>query len=274
MIAFPNAKINLGLNILQKRSDGFHEIETLMYPVPIHDVLEIVPGHPRQESISLYGMNIPGETAGNLCLTAMRQFAGHHPVSGYQMHLFKNIPIGAGLGGGSADAAFTLKLLNQISEAGFGQEELAHMASKIGSDCPFFIFNRPMLARGRGEILEPLSSFSLKGMRLWLVVPPIHIGTADAYAGVLPMVQKECLASALAQTIDQWRGSISNGFEKSIFSRYPDLGRIKDTLYTFGAVYASMSGSGSAVYGIFRDSDASPPPSAFPGCRVYTPLLS
>lgn len=248
MITFPNAKINLGLHILGKRSDGFHEIESCLYPIPLTDALEIIPSPALTFSSS--GNAIPGAEADNLILRAYQLLANDFPeVSPVAVHLHKHIPIGAGLGGGSSDAAFALQTLNRMFDLALSDQKLAEYAGKLGSDCPFFIRNNPQLARGRGEMLEEVA-VSLAGNWLFLVHPGIHVSTAEAYAGVRPGPATKKLADVLANPAS-WKQELVNDFEKSIFANHPEIARIKERLYLAGAWYAAMSGSGSAVVGLF-----------------------
>jgi 4-diphosphocytidyl-2-C-methyl-D-erythritol kinase len=235
MIAFPPCKINLGLSILRKRDDGYHDIETCFYPIPWTDILEIIPSDRFEFTVS--GNTIPGDD--NLCVKAYRLLSA--PPA--KIHLHKIIPAGAGLGGGSSDAAWTLRLLNDIFNLKLSKDELRKYAAKIGSDCAFFIDDVPMMGTGRGDILTP-ANISLKGKFIVIVKPGIHVSTAEAYAGVVPQ------ESAIDLTDMK---SLKNDFEESIFKKFPVIASIKKSLYGMGAIYASMSGSGSAVYGIFND---------------------
>ncbi|WP_162341426.1 4-(cytidine 5'-diphospho)-2-C-methyl-D-erythritol kinase [Cyclobacterium salsum] len=248
MISFPNAKINLGLHILGKRSDGFHEIQSCLYPIPISDALEIIPGTTTEFSCS--GIPIPGESTGNLILKAYQLIAADFPeISPITAHLHKCIPIGAGLGGGSSDAAFTLKMLNEIFKLDLDDEKLSEYAGKLGSDCPFFIRDEPQLASGRGELLEKIQ-VDLAGNWLVLLHPGIHISTQEAYAGVIPGPATKNMVEVLSNPLS-WKSDLLNDFEKSIFANHPEIAAIKSHLYQAGAWYAAMSGSGSAVFGLF-----------------------
>jgi 4-diphosphocytidyl-2-C-methyl-D-erythritol kinase len=231
MVAFPPCKINLGLNIMRKRADGYHDIETIFYPVPWTDILEVIPSD--KFVFTATGNVIPGKEEDNLCVRA-HKILNAPPA---KIHLHKIIPAGAGLGGGSSDAASTLKLLNDVFELKHSKEDLKNYAAQLGSDCAFFIENRPMLGRGRGEILTPVD-VDLKGKFIVIIKPDVHVSTAEAYAGVVPKEREPG---------SEW----TNDFEESVFKKYPILASIKSTLYEAGASYASMSGSGSAVFGIF-----------------------
>jgi 4-diphosphocytidyl-2-C-methyl-D-erythritol kinase len=250
MVVFPNAKINLGLNILRKRSDGFHDIASCFVPVPYTDVLEIIES--KKLSFASSGLEIPGEEKDNLCLKAYHLLQKDFNLPPVQIHLHKIIPIGAGLGGGSADASFTLKCLDQMFSLFLDDFLLEEYAAKLGSDCPFFIKNQTVMAYGTGNDFEEVS-VSLKGKFFVLVTPPIHVATAEAYAGITPRAQEQDLKEILEKKpIPQWKGLMQNDFEVSIFSKYPAIAEIKDTLYQAGASYASMSGSGATIYAIFE----------------------
>lgn len=250
MIGFPNAKINIGLNIIEKRQDGFHNIESIFYPImDLFDVLEIIKSNELKFTSS--GIVIPGNEADNLCLKAYQLIKADFDVLPVHIHLHKVIPIGAGLGGGSADAAFTLKLLNQIFALNITNDELINYARKLGSDCAFFIKNKPVYAFGKGdefeEVVLDLSKYEIK-----VAYPNIHIGTAEAYAGVNPYPPKVNLKELIKLPIKDWNNNIKNDFEDSIFLNHSQIKALKDKFYTDGAVYASMTGSGSAVFGVFK----------------------
>lgn len=250
MISFPNAKINIGLRIIQKRSDGYHDLETIFYPIPLRDILEIVAAEAFQ--CSLYGISIPGDATDNLSSRAFQMiksdFPAIHPVA---IHLFKKIPIGAGLGGGSADGAFTLLALNEFFGLGLTHEALVGYALRLGSDCPFFILNRPCLAGGRGERLEPVQ-LNLEGYSLVLVHPGLKILTSRAFTLAKPNPSPSRLSSLVQKPPEAWRNEIINDFEEPVFDCYPKLRELKIKLYSAGALYASMTGSGSSFYGIFE----------------------
>lgn len=246
MLLFPNAKINLGLNVVRKRSDGYHDIETLFYPVPeLCDVLEIV--HADSFRMHVYGAEIAGE---NLCGKAWRLLSDRFGIAPVEIHLQKKIPMGAGLGGGSADAAFTLSGLNTLFGLGLPPEELAGLAASLGSDCPFFIYNRPMIARGRGEMLTPFD-FSLGDHPLRVFPQPVFVSTKEAYAGISPHEPAHRLESVVRQPVEAWKDLLVNDFEATVFARYPQLAAAKQALYDEGALYAAMSGSGSALFAIY-----------------------
>ncbi|HSF52717.1 MAG TPA: 4-(cytidine 5'-diphospho)-2-C-methyl-D-erythritol kinase [Algoriphagus sp.] len=248
MISFPNAKINLGLHIIGKRKDGFHEIETCMVPIPLFDALEMILD--KKPNWNSTGLDIPGDPKDNLILKAEKLLRKDFPgIPNLNIHLHKNIPMGAGLGGGSADGAFALKLMNNLFDLHLDDFFLEEYAEKLGSDCPFFIENTPKIARGRGEILEPIE-LSLKGTYLILINPGIHVGTKEAYAGVTPSLPKVKLEEVLKDR-SRWKTELVNDFEPSIFKNHPVIAEIKSKLYEAGAFYAAMSGSGSSVFGLF-----------------------
>jgi 4-diphosphocytidyl-2-C-methyl-D-erythritol kinase len=249
MIAFPPCKINLGLNILSKRQDGFHNIETCFYPIPWTDILEVIPA--TETELTFSGTAIPGIAKENLCLKAYELVKNDFDIEPVKIHLHKIIPIGAGLGGGSSDAAFTLRLLSHVFDLNLSPGLLRKYASQLGSDCSFFMQDKPQLGFGKGEILHDLD-ITLKGFWLILVKPPIHISTQQAYSGVMPKLPQIKLAEILQLPVAQWKGLLKNDFEESIFKLYPEVATIKNQLYAKGAVYASMSGSGSSVLGLFE----------------------
>jgi len=249
MLVFPNAKINLGLHITRKRNDGYHDIETCLFPIPLNDALEIILA--KKNSFSASGIEVPGLEKDNLIWKAYqllrKDFNDLQPIA---VHLHKAIPVGAGLGGGSSDAAFALKAMNKLFDLYLEDWFLEDYAAQLGSDCPFFIENSPKVATGRGEILEAID-LDLKGKWLVLANPRIHIGTKEAYAGVSPQAPSGNLREILSDPAS-WRHELVNDFEKSIFPRYPEIKAIKDSLYDQGAFYAAMSGSGSTVFGLFE----------------------
>jgi 4-diphosphocytidyl-2-C-methyl-D-erythritol kinase len=255
MILFPPAKINLGLRILRKRADGFHDLDTIFYPTALTDVLEILPSFdPSNTAVELKvsGIVPPGNPEENLCVKAWRLLKADHPqLPPVYMHLHKNIPTGAGLGGGSADGAYALRGLNEKFKLGLAREQLIEYAAQLGSDCPFFIHDTSCIASGRGELLEPID-LSLKSYHIILINPGIHVSTKEAFAGVRPNENNKPISSIISQPIETWQGELINDFESSIFPNHPEIARIKQQLIDAGAVYASMSGSGSTVYGIFK----------------------
>lgn len=255
MICFPNAKINLGLHILNKREDGYHNLESLFIPIPLCDSLEIIPAkNPLIESFNFksYGLNVHGELENNLIYKAWKLLSKKFNLPALDCVLYKNIPMGAGLGGGSSDAAFCLKLLNDIFNLNLSNIELSNYAAELGSDCPFFILNKPSIASGRGEILEEFQ-INLSSYHLVLVKPNVHISTAMAFSNVNKrgIEAKGELIQILKLPISEWKKSLKNDFEESIFPQAPIIDEVKIKLYEKGALYASMSGSGSSVFGIF-----------------------
>lgn len=248
MISFPNAKINIGLNITSRRPDGYHNIESCFYPIEWTDVLEIIPSE--QLKFTTSGLSIPGSSDNNLCLKAYHLLKEKYNISDVHIHLHKVIPMGAGLGGGSANGAFTLKMLNDLFELNLSDQQLEDYAGKLGSDCPFFIKNKPVTVRGTGNIFSD-APVSLTGKHLLIKNPSIHISTQEAYANVTPAEPSSTLDSILTQPITNWKAQVKNDFEKSVFPNHPEISTLKDSLYQLGAIYASMTGSGSTVYGIF-----------------------
>lgn len=248
MVCFPPCKINLGLHIVSKRPDGYHNLETCFYPVPWTDVLEIIPA--KEFSFTITGRLIEGSTKDNLCVKAYRLIQQHHVIGPVSIHLHKILPSGAGLGGGSSDAAFTLQLLNEIFELGLSIGTLKQYAARLGSDCAFFMEDKPMLGLERGDVLRGIS-VSLKSKYLVLVNPPVHVSTAEAYSQITPQRHEVGIPVILNTTMDEWRNNLVNDFEVSVFKQFPEIGRLKAKLYDLGAIYASMSGSGASVFGIF-----------------------
>lgn len=248
MIVFPNAKINIGLNVINKRADGYHNLETVFYPVKIHDALEVVLSD--QLSFTSSGINIPGNPENNLCLKAYQLIKTDYDLSPVSIHLHKNIPIGAGLGGGSADCGFFIKLLNELCQLGLSAETMQNYARKIGADCAFFINNKPVFAFEKGDQFENID-LDFAAYYLVLVMPPVHVSTAEAYGGVQPKSAEFNLESALKFPIQEWKNRIKNDFELSVFQHHPQILLVKEALYENGALYAAMSGSGASVFGIF-----------------------
>lgn len=252
MLTYPNAKINLGLNIIERREDGYHNIETVFYPVGLSDVLEVVPSDACLDySFSSSGIELGGDPEDNLIIKAYRLLRSVYQFPAIDISLIKQIPFGAGLGGGSSDAAFMLKMLNEIFELKITNRKLEKYADLLGADCPVFIKNKPVFATGTGNIFTPIK-ISLKGYYLLLVKPDIHVSTPEAYSLVNPEKPQTSLVELIQKPITEWKDTIKNDFEKSVFPKYPEIELIKKLLYDLGAVYASMSGSGSSVYGIFE----------------------
>ena len=259
IVLYPQPKINIGLRVLARRSDGYHDIETVFYPVDTYkDILEIIEAD--SVSMNYFGTayELPGgDMEKELCIKAYRLLQKDFGLPPVGIYLYKNIPVGSGMGGGSSDAAWTLKGLNTLFRLNLDEGQLAAYAARIGSDCPFFIYGRPMTGEGRGEILKPCTAPAVTGLSgqysIRVVAPDIHVSTAGAYAALSPDPSGKGLAALLEELpVEEWRGRILNDFENPVFAKYPELARIKQSLYDEGAVYASMSGSGSAIYGIFR----------------------
>lgn len=251
MLVFPNAKINIGLKIKEKRKDGYHNLMTCFYPVQWQDALEVIESSKIQFSSS--GIEIPGKQEENLCLKAYKLLAKDHNLPPVNIHLHKAIPIGAGLGGGSSDASFTLKALNEHFNLFLDPILLEHYAALIGSDCPFFIKNKPVIASGKGSEFQDLQ-LDLSGNYIVIIFPKIHISTAEAFSLIIPAPSeldfKEILENLPAE---EWKNYLINDFEEGVFNRFPEIGALKQYLYDKGAVFSSMSGSGAAVYGIFKE---------------------
>ena len=250
MILFPNCKINLGLHIISKRADGYHNIETVFSPVPLKDCLEILPSD--TFSFHSYGIHVPGNPDENLCVKAFDLLNSDFGLPPVQIHLLKNIPTGAGLGGGSSDAAFTLRALNEMFVLDLNNSQLTGYAARLGSDCPFFIGNVPCAATGRGEVIQNVD-VDLSSYKLLLVKPMQGVSTREAFAGSKPMDGRPSPAEILQLPVNDWKKYLVNDFEASVFELVPEIRKIKDKMYASGAIYASMSGSGSAVFGLFRN---------------------
>lgn len=275
MLIFPNCKINIGLNIVGRRDDGYHDLETIFYPIyKLPDAIEILPQAKNSQSITeesanfsthsrftiddsrlidyqFSGLAIEGNTESNLCFKAYHLLKKDFPqLPPIHLCLHKTIPMGAGLGGGSADGAFTLRLLNQKFHLKLLTSQLLDYALQLGSDCPFFILNKPCFAWGRGEMLETIS-LNLSGYSIILIHPGIHVSTAQAFAGITPTQPVNSVQEAILQPIETWQENVTNDFEKKVFEQHPFLHQIKNRLYETGALYASMSGSGSTIYGIY-----------------------
>jgi len=252
MLRFAPAKINLGLYITGKRTDGYHELESVVVPIPFFDLLEaaILPDH-EESSLIMTGLEINSTREQNLVWKALTLFSQRTDSKPVRIHLHKQIPFGAGLGGGSSDGTAMLRLLNELNNSPLSREELHGLAAELGSDCPLFLYDSPGIIRGRGEIVEPFS-LSLKGYYLLLLFPGLSISTREAYEKVVPMKVKSGLPAHIYEPVTSWKDTIHNDFEKSLFPSYPLLEDIKNRLYSIGALYASLSGSGSALYGIFE----------------------
>lgn len=268
MIVFPHAKINLGLRITGKRPDGYHSIETIFLPVTWHDILEFVPAGEGASAV----LTVSGEETGvtaeeNLVYKAWKVLSAVMPLPALHIHLHKTIPPGSGMGGGSSDAAYLLRALACHFKTILTSEELIRISLGLGSDCPFFMQDRPCLATGRGEVLTAVG-IDLRPYELFVVVPGIRISTSWAYGQVSPSCSGTSLRELVCQPVEAWKGKIINDFEKVVIGSHPEIGEIRGRLYTLGAVYASMSGSGSSVYGIFRKGTA-PVKDDFPGMHSW-----
>lgn len=274
MVTFPNCKINLGLHIIRKREDGYHDLETVFYPLPLRDALEVIADHsqlqltsqdsPHQAadiqhsafsiqniSFSSSGLAIDGDISGNLCVKAYHLLRADFPqLPTVHMHLHKTIPMGAGLGGGSADGAFTLTTLNTLFQLGLSTEQLIQYALQLGSDCPFFVINQPSYGTGRGEHLQPVP-VDLSAYRFVVINPGIHVHTGKAFSLITPKQPALSVRDIVQQPVATWRDFLSNDFEAAVMQLHPEIAQLKTQLYEAGAVYASMSGSGSTVFGIF-----------------------
>ncbi len=299
MLSFPNIKINLGLNIIEKRPDGFHNLMSVFYPVKsVFDVLEVVKDEENQPTGELYnavthsgkgflpaeinytqygkiklaitGLDIPGDASDNLLVKAYNLIDADYSLAPVKVHLHKVIPTGAGLGGGSADAAFFINVLNEVLEIGLAWGEKHHYAKQLGSDCSFFIANRPAFCFERGDQFESVL-LDLSGWDIVLVKPPVHVSTADAYAGITPKAAAESPEDIVALPVEEWKDKLVNDFEETVFAKYPEIAAIKTELYTMGATYACMSGSGATVFALFKNApDLS---NKFANCFVHTGKL-
>lgn len=279
MITFPCCKINLGLNIVSKRPDGFHDIETVFYPVPLCDALEIKKMDEKFPSETACDLKVTGNSVecderDNLVVKAYELLAKDYELPRIHIHLYKNIPSQAGLGGGSADAAYMIRLLDERFRLNMGNAEMERYAAKLGADCAFFITSATAYATGKGEILEPADNETgnLNGYYITIVKPNIAVSTAEAYAGITPRKPEKSCRDIVRQPIDTWREELSNDFENVVFAKHPELMDIKQRLYDNGALYAQMSGSGSAIYGIFK-SKLAEADKIFPDTFTYTTRL-
>jgi len=255
MLVFPNAKLNLGLYITSLRPDGFRNLESVFVPLPWTDALEVLPA--ADTTLTLTGLPIPGDPSTNLCLRAYELLKADFNLPPAQLHLHKVVPIGAGLGGGSADAAFALKAINGLFDLQLSTDALVSYARRLGSDCAFFIENKPVFAHEKGDVFQPIS-LSLAGTACVVVYPNLHISTAEAYARVAPRPPQHDLRMAIAAPMATWRDTVSNDFEEALTPAYPILYEIRQALYAADATYVSLSGSGSAVYGLFEGREEAP----------------
>ncbi|WP_231491467.1 4-(cytidine 5'-diphospho)-2-C-methyl-D-erythritol kinase [Pedobacter sp. Leaf170] len=249
MLSFPNAKINLGLNITEKRSDGYHNLETVFYPIQIKDAVEIVDAD--ITTCKIHGIDIPGDANNNLCMQAYNLIKADYAIPAQQINLMKNIPVGAGLGGGSADCAFVIKLINEKFDLKLSNNQMESYARKLGADCAFFIQNKPVYAFNKGDEFEKCE-IDLSAWFKVLVKPPVHVSTADAYALVKPQKPLQSLKEIIHLPLTTWKSKVINDFESSVFAKYPQIHQIKTSLYDAGATFALMSGSGSSVFAIFN----------------------
>lgn len=255
MITFPNAKINLGLNVVERRSDGYHNLETIFYPIHLEDALEVVEAKNEKASgciLHLTGVPIAGNTEENLVVKAYNMLAQEFSLPFVHIYMHKHIPLGAGLGGGSSDAAYMLKLLRDKFLLPLDDQELENRAAILGADCAFFIKNQPVFATGIGNIFSPID-LSLSGYSILLIKPDVFVSTRDAFALISPHKPQRSLKDIITHPVEQWKElGMCNDFEHSVFAKHPAIGRIKEQIYSMGAAYASMSGSGSSVFGLFR----------------------
>ena len=258
MITFPIAKINLGLNVVEKRSDGYHNLQTVFYPVPIQDALEVQvmdEGFPSDVDCDLKTTNIPieGDEQRNLVVRAYQLLKGDFPtLPRIHTHLWKGIPTQAGMGGGSSDCAYMIRLLNDLFALGLSDEQMIGYAARLGADCPFFIVSRPCYAEGIGERLQPVS-LDLSGWHIGIVRPDIPVPTKEAFSRIRPHYPAKNCRDVVLQPVDTWKNDLVNDFEESVFALHPEIGQVKEQLYNMGATYAAMSGSGSALFGLFQE---------------------
>jgi 4-diphosphocytidyl-2-C-methyl-D-erythritol kinase len=254
MIVFPHAKINLGLHVTSKRSDGYHNIETVFYPIAWCDIMEILPGEKHTSGIEVHlsGLPVQGKHADNLCVKAYYLLKNDYPIPALKLYLHKQIPMGAGLGGGSSDAAAFIHAVNELCSLGMSVSEMQNYAKRLGADCAFFIEGNPVHAIGRGDEFTSVN-VSLAGHFIYVVHPGIHVSTAEAYANVVPEMPSVGIPGILANDVSTWKNKLTNDFERSVFSAHPAIATIKQKMYDAGAIYSCMSGSGSAVFGIFKE---------------------
>lgn len=252
MLLLPNCKINLGLQVVRKRPDGYHDLQTVFYPIPLRDNLELreLRNSDAPYALQLAGQAIEGNPDDNLIIKVYRQLKEEFDLPALDIYLYKHIPLGAGLGGGSSDAAFMMKGLNEVFELGLSDYEMERRLAGLGADCAFFVQNVPAYATGIGDELTPIP-LSLKGMYIVLVKPDVFVSTREAYAGVTPKEPEHDLLKALRRPVTEWRDRVVNDFEPSVFAAHPELAAVKQTLYDMGADYAAMSGSGSTIFGLF-----------------------
>lgn len=269
MIVYPNAKINLGLNVVARRPDGYHDIETIFYPIPLQDALEVTDAD--APSFRLAGQQLECAPEENLVMRALHLIEADVQLPPLDIYLYKHIPSGAGLGGGSADAAFMIRLLNERFELGLSDEAMQEKLATLGADCPFFVKNQPVFATGIGNIMTPIA-LELIGWNLVLVKPDIQVSTREAYAAITPRRPDMPLTEVVKRPIEEWQQLMTNDFEASVFPKHPEIAAIKDKLIDLGATYAAMSGSGSAVFGLFAD-PVEHVEEIFAGCFVRQRIL-
>ncbi|MDY4627472.1 MAG: 4-(cytidine 5'-diphospho)-2-C-methyl-D-erythritol kinase [Prevotella sp.] len=267
MINFPIAKINLGLNVVSKREDGYHNLETVFYPVPIKDALEVLPMHEGFPSdvrcdLKVTNLFIDGDEQKNLVVKAYNMIAQDYDLPRVHVHLYKHIPTQAGMGGGSSDCAYMIRLLNDMFSLGMSDDKMIGYAARLGADCAFFINSLPAYAEGIGEKLQPIS-LDLSGYKMLVVRPNIPVSTKEAFSLITPQIPKKNCLDIVMQPIETWKDELVNDFERSVFAIHPEIGMLKDKMYEQGAVYAAMSGSGSSVFGLFHDT---PDEKSFVGC--------
>ena len=258
MITFPIAKINLGLNVVERRPDGYHNLQTVFYPVPLKDAIEVMPmdeGFPSDVECDLKVTNISidGDEQRNLVVRAYQMLKQDFPaLPRVHVHLWKGIPTQAGMGGGSSDCGFMISLINRMFDLGLSEEQMIQYAARLGADCAFFILSRPCYAEGIGERLEPIA-LDLKGWYIGVVRPDIPVPTKEAFSRIHPHFPTKNCREVVMQPVETWRKDLVNDFEESVFALHPEIGDIKNRLYDMGATYAAMSGSGSALFGLFKE---------------------
>ncbi len=273
MLAYPNAKINIGLHIVARRPDGYHDLETVFYPIPLQDALETRPlrGSNAPFALQIVGLEVGGRPEDNLVVKVCEDLRAEFGFPPQDIWLDKHIPMGAGLGGGSSDAATMMRLLNDVYDLGLSPEDMERRLAGYGADCAFFVRQRAAYATGIGDRLSPID-LSLRGLAIILVKPPVSVSTREAYAGVSPQQPEVDLREALSRPVETWRDCVINDFEASVFPQHPEIAAIKDTLYDMGALYAAMSGSGSTVYGLFHH-ELEEAPRVFQDCFVFQRIL-
>lgn len=280
MIVFPNAKINLGLNVVERRADGYHNLETVFYPIPLEDILEVVEAEAGEDDVTFTpsGIVVDCPPEKNLVVRAYRLLQEEFTLPRVHIYMYKHIPSGAGMGGGSADATYMMRLLREMCALPLTDEELEARASRLGADCAFFVRNRPTFATGIGDVFTPLPDFSLKGYRLVVVKPDVFVSTRDAFSLIRPHYPEHRLTDIITRPVAEWReAGMVNDFEPSVFARHPQLADIKRRLYAEGALYAAMSGSGSSMFGLFAADAPLPDLEAYrrdyPGCFAWESVL-